>query len=272
MKIFKKIRRIFRKTSAIAEKNIQMELRYKLKMVVTSISPIITIIMPIIVLSRFFSLATDFGPWNSSNFIVFVFIGYNVMLMRRIIPRMTYNLTLEKYWKTFPALITAPFNRFYLLAGYILSELFVISFGFITLFIITLFLYPISIITLITVTFMFFSMTLIFAGIGLSIGIFALSNEGIMAILNFIISLIFWASCITYPFDLFPPELQNIISLNPIYYFIDIIRLTWIENNLILTLTSHPLHILIFGLSLVIFPIAGVFLFNKIYKKYGVSG
>ncbi len=272
MKFFKTIRRILLKTTAIAEKNIQMQLRYKLQLAVVSISPIITIIMPIIVLNRFFSLATDFGPWNESNFIVFVFIGYNIMLLRRIIPRMTYQLTLEKYWKTFPALITAPFNRFYLLAGYILSELFIISFGFITLFIIIYILFPISFITLISILFMFFSITLMFAGIGLSIGIFALSNEGIMAILNFIISLIFWASCITYPFDLFPQEIQNIISLNPIYYFIDIIRLTWIENNIILTLSSHPFHFLIFGTSLVIFPIAGVILFNKIYKKFGVSG
>ena len=272
LKIFKRIRRILRKTSAIAEKNIQIELRYKLKIAVTSISPIITIVMPIIVLSKFFSLATEFGPWNSSNFIVFVFIGYMIMLMRRIIPRITYQLTLEKYWKTFPALITAPFNRFYLLAGYILSELFVISIGFITFFIITFILFPISIITLITVIFMFFSIMLIFAGLSLSIGIFALSNEGIMAILNFIISLIFWASCITYPFDLFPQEVQSIIRLNPIYYFIDIIRLIWVQNNVVLTLTSYPLHVFIFGISLVIFPIVGVFLFNQIYKKFGVSG
>ena len=193
------------------------------------------------------------------------------MLMRRIIPRITYNLTLEKYWKTFPALITAPFNRFYLLAGYILSELFVISFGFITLFVITLIIYPVKFITLLAILSMFISITLIFAGIGLSIGIFALSNEGIMAILNFIVSLIFWASCITYPFELFPQQVQNIIKLNPVYYFIDIIRLTWIEDNILLTLTSYPFHILIFGISLVIFPVAGVIIFNKIYKKFGVS-
>jgi ABC-type polysaccharide/polyol phosphate export permease len=240
-------------------------------MAVASISPIITIIMPIIVLNRFFSLETEFGPWNSSNYIIFIFIGYNIMLMRRIIPRITHQLTLEKYWKTIPALITAPFNRFYLLAGYILSELFVVSFAFITLFIIAFILYPISFITLTVIMFMFFSITLIFVGISLSIGIFALSNEGIMAILNFIISLIFWASCITYPFELFPPQIQNIIRLNPIYYFIDVIRLTWIGDNIFLTLPSYPFHFLIFGISLVAFPIAGVFIFNRIYQKYGVS-
>lgn len=272
MRLFKKIRRIIRKTFAIAEKNIHIEMRFKLQMVITSVAPIITIIMPIIILGRFFGLNTDFGPWNDTNFIVFVFIGYNIMLLRRMVPRITNQLQLEKYWKTFPALIIAPFNRFYLLFGYILSELFIVSLPFILFLILTFIFYPISFLTLLSVIVMFLCITIIFAGLSLIIGVFALSNESIMAMLNFLISLIFWASCVTYPFELFPSQIQIIINLNPIYYLIDLIRLAWIENNLLLTFFSHPYHIFIFTSSLLIFPILGVITFNKIYKKLGVSG
>ena len=57
-----------------------------------------------------------------------------------------------------------------------------------------------------------------------------------------------------------------------IFYLIDIFRLTWIEDNLILTASSHPIHISIFVLSLIIFPLLCVLVFNIIYKKLGISG
>jgi ABC-type polysaccharide/polyol phosphate export permease len=178
----------------------------------------------------------------------------------------------EKYWKTLPALITAPFNRFYLLFGYILSEFIGILVPFTIFFIAMLIFFPITIPTIIVLILLFIGVGIIFSGLGLFIGVFAISNENFLYLFEFSARLIFWFSCVTYPFQLFPNVVQNFININPIYYLIDIIRLIWIENNFILTIYSHPLHILIFFTSLIIFPILCVLIFNIIFKKLGITG
>ena len=125
---------------------------------------------------------------------------------------------------------------------------------------------------LIIVSLMFLGIGIVFSGIGLFLGVFAISNENYLYVLDFVMRLILWFSCVTYPFQLFPKGVQNLISLNPIYYLIDVIRFTWIEDNIILTALSHPFHISIFVASLVVFPIICVLVFNIIYKKLGISG
>ena len=119
---------------------------------------------------------------------------------------------------------------------------------------------------------MFFGIGIVFSGVGLFLGVFAISNENYFYIFDFGANIIFWLSCITYPFQLFPKLVQNIINLNPIYYLIDIIRFTWIENNIIFSTIAHPIHVFIFVICLVIFPIICVSMFNIIYKKLGISG
>ena len=269
---FKKTRRIILKTSAIAEKNIQMKMRVKYRILLSYIVPILSILMPIIVLGKFFDYNVKFGPWTSKNYMVFVFVGYNILLMRSMINLIPVSLMTEKYWKTLPALITAPFNRFYLLGGYIISEFISILIPFIGFLIITHIFFPISLLTLIVIILMFLGISIIFSGIGLLLGVFAISNENLWSVLEFITRIIFWFSCVMYPFYLYPKIVQTIIELNPIYYIIDIVRWTWIENNILITTSSHPVHIVIFISFLVIFPIICVYAFNYIYKKLGISG
>lgn len=272
MNKFRKIRRIIIKTSAIAEKNIQTQLRYKLPIIFSYISPIISMLMPVIVLGVFFELNAQFGPWTSYNYLIFVFIGYMIMLMRGMIQKFPGFLLEEKYMKTISALIIAPFNRFYLLFGYILSDIFLISIPFVIFFIISYVYYPISFFTFLIVVVFFFGVAIIFAGLSLVIGIFAISNENILSIFRFIFTFIFWASCVSYPYNIFPEPVQMFINLNPIYYIIDILRLIWIENDFILTIILHPIHIFVYFSSLMLLPIIGVYTFNLTYKKLGISG
>ena len=272
MKINKKIRRSFSKTFTIAEKNVRTQFRFKYYMIWRWVLPIISLLMPIIILDKFFELSTNIGPWTPQNFIIFLFIGYNIMIMQTMIDYIPKSLLREKYWKTLPILMTAPFNRFYLLFGYIISEFVAFSIPFIGFLIVMLIFFPLSIPTLIIIILMFLGIGIVFSGLGLFLGAFSISNENYLYILNIMIRFIFWFSCVTYPFQLFPRSVQNIINLNPIYYLIDLIRLTWIENNIFLTILSHPIHISIFAISLVIFPIICVYVFNIIYKKLGITG
>ncbi len=272
MRSIKKIRRIFSKTFAIAEKNIRIQFRFKYNVVLRWFVPIITLLMPIIILNQFFEYNVNVGPWTPQNYLIFIFIGYNIMIMQTMIGYIPKYLLREKYWKTLPALITSPFNKFYLLFGYVLSEFIGIFIPF-TIFLVALFIiFPISGVTLITIILMFLCVGIIFSGLGLFLGVFAISNENYLYIFDFINRLIFWFSCVSYPFQLFPGIVQNLINKNPIYYLIDLIRLTWIEDNIILTVYSHSTHIFIFLISLIIFPLVCVYLFSLIYKKVGITG
>lgn len=266
------IKRAYVKISAIVEKNILMKMRYKFDIGVMYLTYFISILMPIIVFGKLFQLDADIGPWNASNYIIFVFLGYNILLMSRMIKEVPSQLRMEKFWKTLPALMLAPFNRFYLLFGYHFSQLILILPPFFVFLIISYFFYPISLSTLLIIIFMFFAISIIFTAIGFIIGAFAISNENVWALLGFFVNMVVWASCITYPFELFPHQIQFFINFNPIYFIIDILRLTWIENNFLLTIQLHPGHFMIFLISLVIFPLIGVITFNYIYKKLGISG
>ncbi len=266
------IKRAYVKISAIVEKNIRMKLRFKFHLLMTYISLFISLLMPIIVFGKLFELRADIGPWTSNNYIVFIFLGYTILLLSKMIKEVPSQLRVEKYWKTLPAITISPFNRFYLLFGYHLTEFLLVLPPFFIFLFVAYIISPISIVTLFTIFLIFFAISLIFTGIGFIIGVFAISNENIWAILGFGITLIMWASCITYPYALFPDQVQAIINYNPIYYIIDLFRLFWVEDNILLTISLHSERVIILISSLIIFPLSGVLTFNYIYKKLGISG
>jgi len=267
-----KIQRIIKKTLALAEKQIYMQFRFKYRTLLNYFAPAITILMPTIILGRFFQNNVNFGPWTSQNYIIFIFIGYNILLLRGMVNYIPAHLKQEQYWKTLPALIIAPFNRYYLLFGYFISEVSLLSLPFLAFLIILFVVYPISFVSLIMVILLFIGVAMVFAAIGLVLGVITVANENISSLLTFIIGFVFWASCITYPFQLFPDVIKDLILLNPIYYLINFIRLTWLENNIYYTIINHSGHFLIVISSIVIAPILAVIMFNLIYKKLGTSG
>lgn len=271
-KLQTKIYNIFSKIIAIAEKDTLMLFRFKYGVILSFITPLISILIPIIVFGKVFEYTSNFGSWTPENYMLFIFTGYCILLLRRMMQTIPTNLRQEKFWKTLPALMIAPFNRYYLLFGAFLSEFIMFLIPFISFLVILLIFFPISIFTLITIILSFIAISIVFAGLGLILGVFVITNENIWGVLKVVISLVLWVSCITYPFELFPEVIQNIINLNPIYYVIDTIRLLWLENNLILTLCLHPFHIFILIASTIIFPVLGVYIFNFTYKKLGITG
>ncbi|KKK95582.1 hypothetical protein LCGC14_2671360, partial [marine sediment metagenome] len=97
-------------------------------------------------------------------------------------------------------------------------------------------------------------------------------TEGFIGFLKFILALIFWFSCLSFPFYIFPESLRNIITLNPLFHIFEALRLSWIENNVLLSITSHPFSFLTIILGAIFLPLIGAIIFNKIYKKYGIVG
>ena len=258
--------------AAITQKNTKLEFRYKFGLIISFISPIISVLFPIIIMSELFKLNQQFGPWTTENYFVFLLIAYQILLLRDVISKFPTGLKQEKFWQTLPALIIAPFNRFNLLLGILVSHLIVISIPFAIIFSLSLIIYPISIFTALSIIFIFLLIEFTFSGIGLIIGIFAVSNESISRLLLLCITWIFWFSCITYPFEIFPNSVQTFINLNPLYHIFDFLRKAWIEDNFFLTITLHPDSFIILLLTSIIIPIIGVYVFNMIYRKYGIVG
>lgn len=257
---------------AITEKEITLQLRFKFSLFLQFILPIIAIIMPLIIMGKIFSYNETFGTWNANNYIIYQFIAYHIALLRSLIHLFPYQFHQEKYWYTLQALIIAPFNRLYLLFGIFFSQIILILIPFSIVLGLSLFFYSISFSTFLFIIFLYFLVALIFSGIGIIIGIFAISKENYWHLLEFGLTIIFWFSCITYPFEIFPKIIQDLINLNPFYHIFDVLRLSWIENNLLFTISAHSYKFLLLLSSAILLPLVGVYIFNIIYKKYGIVG
>ena len=228
--------------------------------------------MPLIVMGQLFTFSEDFGPWNETNFFIYQLVAYQLGSVFGLIRSYPGQLRQEKFWQTLPALIIAPFKRIYLLLGIYVSHLMLISVPFTLFFVFSYIYLPISILTIFSMLFVYFCISLIFAGIGLIIGIGAISKENFVGILKFGIGILFAFSCIALPFEFFPEYLQNFIAMNPFFYIINFPRLVWIENNFIYSILTHPVHLFLLISGAILTPMFGLFVFNYIFKKYGIVG
>jgi len=204
MKIYKIIKNNLSQIIALIEKNLKLSIRFKFNLILSLINPLVMILMPLIIMNKLFEFNTQFGTWTKENFMVYQFLAYNIFLLMGLTDTFGAQFAQEKYWKTLQALIIAPFNRFNLLFGIFIPHIIIISIPFTIFLILTYIYYPISFITLIFIIFIYFLIALIFSGIGLILGIFIVSNENAFYVLKFSLNIVFWLSCISYPFNFFP--------------------------------------------------------------------
>ena len=262
------ISRIF----TITEKNVKIKLRFKFKLISSMISPFLLIFLSMIVLWKFLEIGSRLGRWDDTNYYVFLFTAFNIELLQTVIKDFPTEIRNEKYWKTLPALMIAPFNRLHLLFGIFLSHLIIIALPFTIFFILTYFIYPISIFTIFFSILIYLLIDLIFSGIGLFLATFAISEENYWHFFSIGIQIVFYISCITYPFEMFPFFIQQIILLNPFYYIFDFLRIMWLDNNILLTLSNYSFHfIILIGIAIII-PLISIYIFKVIYNKFGIRG
>ncbi len=250
----------------------KIQLRFKFNLIYSIFSPFLPIFMSLIVMMRFFAADVNLGQWNDTNYLVFLFTAFNIELLRRIIQDFPENLRLEKYWKTLPALMIAPFNKVHLLFGVFFSHLIIIAIPFAALFVLTFMISPISLPTIFLIICIYLLIDLIFSGVGLFLGVFAISKENYWRIFSIGIQIVFYASCVIYPFEIFPQEIQRAIWWNPFYHIFEILRITWMDDNILLTLASYPRQFIILLGTAIIVPLIGIYIFNKVYNKFGIVG
>ena len=272
----KSVRRNITQTAAIIERNIYFEMRFKLNLFTSFLNPFVRILMPLIIFGAIFSISADFsfGYWIGENYLLFLLIAFCAQFLRRIVENFSQLFFREKFWKTLQALMVAPINRYVLLFGILISEMILLSIPFVVFLIIALIIFPISILNLLIVLLLFFCLAIFFGSLGLIIAVLVVTKEGIYRIFKIGLTFLYWLSCVSYPLHIFPEIIQNVILLNPLYYFIDLIRLIWlmgIDYNLAISFLS-PLHIIVVSIFTILLPILSVVLFNIFYKKYGITG
>ena len=153
-----------------------------------------------------------------SNYTIYIILAYIILLVQGIRSTFPRQFSREKYWQTLPALIIAPFNRVNLLFGIFFSHLIIISIPIVFFLVMCYIIFPISLISFFFIIGILLLIALIFSGIGIILGILAISKENWMPIINFSLGLLFLISCISFPFEIFPEIIQNIVNLNPLYH------------------------------------------------------
>lgn len=279
---WKSIKRYKRQIFAIIEKETFLEFRYKSKLISRFFNPIIQLFILIFVFGLIFNIKSGYkiGYWDGNNFLLFLFIAFILQFSHTIIFKYETIFYHEKYWKTLSATMIAPVNKFTLLIGILLSELLIIIIPVSILLIIAYILYPISIIFLFLVFIVFLFIYLIFASMGLFIGMYAISNEEYIPYFKVLIRIIMLLSCRNYPKEIFPEIIQYIVLLNPFYYLFDIFRLVWYLGVLEYSGMNPAyaisyisfIHIIVFLSLVILSPLIAIIQFNRLYKKHGITG
>ena len=270
------IKRYIRQIIAFTEKNIAIELRVKSRFIFRFINPIIQLLLLVFIFGVIFNISQNYklGYWNYKNYILFLLLAFTVQFSKSILGRYQQLFATEKYWKTLNAIMIAPTHRFTLLIGTLFSEVLLNSIPVGILLIIGILLFPIPIFYLILTFLVLISIFLIFGSIGLLIGIFAISKEELVPYSTIALRMIFLFSCTNYPKEIFPRLIQSLILINPFYYIFDLLRLVWYlgidYDNAIVHLT--PTHLIITIIFTIVSPIISISIFERIYKKYGITG
>jgi len=270
------IKRYLRQVIAFVEKDLYITLRIKVNFFVQILNPVIQLLVLIFIFGIIFNIKEGYsiGYWSGDNYILFLLIAFCVQFSKSILGKYDQVFNGEKYWRTLSAILVAPVHRFTLLTGIFVSNLIINTIPLFILIIIAYFLFPISILFLILTLLVFFSIYLIFASIGLIIGVFRISNEKYVHYSNFILRFVFLLSCTNYPKEIFPDFIQNIIILNPFYYVFELLRLTWylgIDYEIAISHISF-IHILILLILTISSPFISIYIFNRFYHKYGITG
>jgi ABC-type polysaccharide/polyol phosphate export permease len=231
--------------------------------------------MPLIVLGKIFEITSgkSLGIWTSDTLLFFILTGFCIGSAAGFIHEYYKMLRDEKYWKTLPAILISPFNRYNLLIAVFIEELIYIAVPLTIVFIILLIIYPTSLISFLVAFLIFLAGCILLASTGLIIGAFSLSAESAMTWVAFLVHFVLMFSCYNYPREMFPPALTFFIIIDPFYYYWDLMRVTWLFGiDYVLFNSAFLVHFIIIIVFSTLLPIISVYFFNYFYKRYGIAG
>ncbi len=262
---------------AISRLHIKGSLRYKVSFIMSLINPLISLLFPLFLFGFIFSGSIisegqSIGVFKAENYFSLILLGTCGSMAGGFYGIYDSKFRTEKAWRTLPALIIAPFNRLNLLLGVFIGHLILILFPFSGILIINLIISPeipsLGSLLFILLILLFYALTQ--SGIGIFLGILAVSKQNWNTLFRFGFRMVTIFNCVTFPKEIFPEFLHPIINLNPFYHFFELNRFIWVFNDIFYP--GNGIHFLIVIICVIISPIIGIILFNKIYTKYGIEG
>ncbi len=254
---------------AIAKRQVILNLRFKWDYFMqTFIFPLKSLVAFLVIyLGFFYSGATNIGGITRENYIVFLLLG---MMFMTIFSRgwniIAESFMQEKYWQTIQGVLTSPAKKLEIILGYGIGGLVNIAPLLLLSLIFCYIIIPISIINFVYIVILLLLMYLAILGAGFIHASLKLTNENIAALLT----PAFWAwvliSCFYYPITSLPKFIHPIVNLNPIYHANYVIKHLWIYNTFNIKSLFYLSLLSLMSLS------AGIYIFNKVWKKIGIQG
>ncbi|NVM03965.1 MAG: ABC transporter permease [Candidatus Helarchaeota archaeon] len=297
--MFSRISRVYRKTLAIAEKEIKLKLRFPLNFFSEIfIKPFISLIPYIILYAGIFTaqspnntlitlyLAKDYpdlfnfllfnflkdnfsSSFNQTTYLSWLLVGNIIFIFSRNgFDAFMSRFRTEKYWSTIQGMLLTPINRYLMLLGFVITSFIESMIFFVMMIIISFLVYPIAFYQVILIFLIAFLMILASSGLGLIKGAVYISTESLLTIFELLQFFILFISCYSIPIEYFPESLQFLALINPFYHGVNSAQNIYFGNYSPDLLFSIG-YITIFA---IVTTILGVYLFNRIWKKFGIHG
>ena len=85
---------------AITERDVRLAFRFKIGVIFSFITPVIGIIMPLILFGKLLEFNDTFGPWDETNYFIYLLLAYNLGMINGIRHDFSQGLGREKTWQT----------------------------------------------------------------------------------------------------------------------------------------------------------------------------
>jgi len=277
MDTISKLKRNFVQIWAITRLDVKRTLRYRFTFLMNIINPIISLIFPLIIFGFIFSgtlfgEGVNIGVFSAENYVSLILLGTCGGLYTGFFHIYDAKFRDEKTYRTLPALIIAPFNRINLLFGIFLTNFILTLVPFLTIFILNIVVssqVP-SIGSMLFIFLIFLAFALTESGFGLVLGILGISRNNWRTLFLIGYRMVSLFNCQTFPKEIFPEILHPIINLNPFYHFFELIRIVWVFDTV--AYPGNDIHLLVIIIFVIISPIIGIIVFNKIFSIYGIEG
>lgn len=223
MTFFKKFNFIGMKSLYLRETN-----RFTSVFIQTVLSPILTNYLFLSV----FIISTNNLIMGGVDFIEFIVPGLLMMtIIQNSYANSSSSIIISKTQGNIIDMITSPLSSFEIIIAFALSATTRAFLIFIIMFLASLIIVPFKIHSISNLIFFFFSASIMFSTLGLLVGIYTKTFDGMAVANNFIIVPLTFLSGTFYTSDRLPEFFQTLILFNPFYYLIDGFRYSLIGHT-----------------------------------------
>lgn len=259
----------------MAQKDLSLNLRFKIPFFTSTIITPITIIIPFLLVyfGYFFSGGSAIKNINNENFIPFLLLGtMTSIVLHNGFHNFPNKFLTEKYWQTIEGIMLAPISKISLIIGGTIEGFVAVFPAIIIVFVTANFFLPTSSLqTMIVIIITLALLLIVSLSLGLIASLATLFNENYTPLFYYSLAGITFLSCFYYPIEFFDSHpvlslLKPLIQINPYYLGVTLMRESWFNSAF---QWNSFLYILIMAIAL---PFISVYIFRKAWQTFTIQG